>query len=181
MKCVYYLSPTLRSTQQISEDLHGIGVNDWFVHIVSKDESGLSREKLHSSNYIETLDVVRNGLIGAAIGISVGIAAALLTTAIEPFGPDMHWFGYVAIVFVLSCFGAWVGGLTGFASENKKLAHFSADIDAGRYLILIYAKQSQEQQVHDMMSAKHNDATLVAVDDSFLNPFSQLKLTQKTA
>ena len=121
MKCVYYLSPTLKSTQQISDDLHEIGVDDWFLHVVSKDEYGLSKEKLHSSNYIETLDVIRNGLIGAALGFSAGILAALAAAAIEPFGPDMHWFGYVGIVFVLSCFGAWVGGLVGIASENKKL------------------------------------------------------------
>lgn len=181
MKCVYYLSPTLKSTQQISDDLHEIGVDDWFLHVVSKDEYGLSKEKLHSSNYIETLDVIRNGLIGAALGFSAGILAALATAAIEPFGPDMHWFGYVGIVFVLSCFGAWVGGLVGIASENKKLANFSAEIESGKYLVLIYAKRHQEAKVQEMMSTKHSEATLAAVDPSFLNPFAQLQVMQKTA
>lgn len=177
MKCVYYLSPTLKSTQQISEDLHGIGVNDWFVHVVSKDESGLSKEKLHSSNYIETLDVIRGGLIGAGCGIAAGIVAALLTMLMEPFGPDMHWFGYIAILFVLGCFGAWVGGLVGIANENKKLGNFSEAIEAGKYLVLIYAKQHQEQKIHEMMASKHPEAELAAVDANFLNPFAQLKLT----
>jgi len=178
MKCIYYLSPTLKSTQQISDDLHGIGVDDWFLHIVSKHESELSKEKLHSSNYIETLDVIRDGLIGAGIGFSAGIAAALLTMALEPFGPDMHWFGYVAIVFVLSCFGAWVGGLVGIASENKKLANFRADIDAGKFLVLIYAKQHQEEKIKQMMTAKHAEAELAAIDANFLNPFADLKLSK---
>ena len=181
MKCVYYLSPTLKSTHQISDDLHEIGVDDWFVHVVSKDESGLSKEKLHSSNYIETLDVIRNGLIGAGLGFTAGVLAALLTAAVQPFGPDMHWFGYVGIVFVISCFGAWVGGLVGIASENKKLAVFHDDIEAGKYLILIYAKQDQEAKIHEMMKAKHTEATLAAIDASFLNPFTQLQLSQKPA
>lgn len=178
MKCVYYLSPTLKSTQQISDDLHGIGVDDWFLHIVSKNESELSKEKLHSSNYIETLDVIRNGLIGAASGFTAGIAAALLAMLVEPFGPDMHWFGYIAIVFVLSCFGAWVGGLVGIASENKKLTNFRADIDAGKYLILIYAKKHQEEAVKQMMTTKHPEADLAAIDANFLNPFASLKLSK---
>lgn len=178
MKCVYYLSPTLKSTQQISDDLHAIGVDDWFLHIVSKDESELSKEKLHSSNYLETLDVIRNGIIGAALGFTAGILAAALSTVVEPFGPDMHWFGYVGIVFVISCFGAWVGGLVGIASENKKLANFRADIDAGKYLILIYAKKHQEDNIKQMMSAKHAEAELAAVDASFLNPFAELKLSK---
>lgn len=178
MKCVYYLSPTLKSTQQISQDLHGIGINDWFVHIVSKNESELSKEKLHSSNYIETLDVIRIGLIGAASGFTAGIAAAALTMILEPFGPDMHWFGYIAIVFVLSCFGAWIGGLVGIASENKKLANFSTDVQAGKFLILIYAKKRQEEKVREMMTTKHAEAEFVAADAGFLNPFGALKLSK---
>ncbi len=181
MKCVYYLSPTLKSTQQISDDLHGIGVDDWFLHVVSKDESGLSKEKLHSSNYLETLDLIRNGLIGASLGFVAGVLAAMLAMAVEPFGPGMHWVGYIAIVFVLSCFGAWVGGLVGIASENKKLANFHDDIESGKYLVLIYAKKHQETKIQEMMKAKHAEATLAAVDASFLNPFAQLKLSPKVA
>ncbi|MCB1648361.1 MAG: hypothetical protein H7A05_06085 [Pseudomonadales bacterium] len=177
MKCVYYLSPTLKSTQQISDDLHEIGVDDWFLHIVSKDESGLSKQKLHSSNYIETLDVIRDGLIGAACGLCAGIAGALITRIAQPFGPDVHWFAYLAIVFVWICFGAWVGGLVGIASENKKLAKFRNDIEAGKYLVLIYAKQHQEEKVHQMMASKHPEAELAAVDANFLNPFTELKMT----
>lgn len=177
MKCIYYLSPSLKSTHQISDDLHSIGVDDWFLHIVSKDESGLSKERLHSSNYLETLDVIRDGLIGAAAGFSAGVLFALLSMALEPFGPNVPLLGYVAMVFVLSCFGAWVGGLVGIASENKKLANFHDEIESGKYLILIYAKKEQEQKIMQMMSAKHNEAQLAAVDAHFLNPFAQLKLS----
>lgn len=177
MKCVYYLSPSLKSTQQISDDLHSIGVDDWFLHVVSKDESGLSRERLHSSNYLETLDVIRNGLIGAAGGFCAGILVALLAMAVEPFGPNVPLLGYIAMVFVLSCFGAWVGGLVGIASENKKMAIFQPDINAGKYLVLIYAKKHQEQKINQMMALKHPEAQLAAVDAHFLNPFANLKLT----
>lgn len=176
MKCIYYLSPSLKSTQQISDDLHSIGVDDWFLHIVSKDESGLSKERLHSSNYLETLDVIRDGLIGAAAGFSAGVLFALLSMAVEPFGPNVPLLGYVAMVFLLSCFGAWVGGLVGIASENKKLANFHDEIESGKYLILIYAKKDQEQKIMQMMNTKHNEAQLAAVDAHFLNPFAQLKL-----
>ena len=68
MKTMYYLTPTLVSTHQVSDDLHHAGVKDWFIHVISKDESGLSREHIHSSNYLETLDLVRDGIIGAMIG-----------------------------------------------------------------------------------------------------------------
>lgn len=63
MKCLYYLAPTLASTRTISDDLHAIGVKDWFIHVISNDEAGLKKERIHSSNYIETLDFLRTGLL----------------------------------------------------------------------------------------------------------------------
>jgi len=176
MKCIYYLSPTLKSTQQIADDIQEIGVNEWFVHIHSKDESGIAKKQhLHSSNYIETLDIVRDGLIGAGLGFVASLALAALTAVVQPFGPDMALIGYLAIIFVVTCFGAWVGGLTGIASENKKLANFHDDIEDGKYLILIYAKKGQGRVIQDMIQRKHPEAVLAAVDPHFLNPFADLK------
>jgi hypothetical protein len=176
MRCIYYLSPTLKSTHQISDDLHAIGVDDWFLHIHSKDESGLVKEHLHSSNYLETLDVIRDGLIGAGIGFVAGLVLAGLAAVVEPFGGPIPLVAYAAIVFLVTCFGAWVGGLTGIASENKKLAHFHDDIEAGKYLILIYAKEHQVQKIRNMMDSRHPEAKLAAVDPHFLNPFADLQM-----
>jgi hypothetical protein len=177
MKCIYYLSSTLKSTQEISDDLHAIGVNDWFLHIVSKDEGGLARARLHSSNYLETLDLVRGGLMGAAFGFVAGLLLAWLTMATELFGPDVPLFAYVAMVVVLCCFSAWVGGLVGIASENKKLAAFHDEIEQGKYLILIYARKNQEDRIKEMMVTRHPEGHLAAVDASFLNPFAALTIS----
>ena len=68
MKCYYYLAPSLDSTHQISDDLHEVGVLDWFLHVITEDEAGLKREHLHSSNYLETTDIIRDGLIGLILG-----------------------------------------------------------------------------------------------------------------
>lgn len=171
MNCLYYLAPTLVTTHQVSDDLHAAGIKDFFLHVVSKDEAGLKREHIHSSNYLETRDLVRDGLIGAAFGAAGGLIGAGLLAAYEPFGPDVPRFVYIAIVVVVTMFGAWVGGLTGIASENRKLQQFHDDIEAGRYLILIYARKRQAFAVKTMMRAKHPDAKLVAVDRHFINPF----------
>jgi hypothetical protein len=176
MKCIYYVSPSLKSTEEISDDLHAIGVDDWFLHIVSKDESGLARTRLHSSNYLETLDLLRNGLIGAAVGFAAGLALAGISMSAELLGPDVPLLAYAALVLVISCFGAWVGGMVGVASENKKISAFHDEIEAGKYVILIYAKKDQEERIKQMMSSRHPEGQLAAVDSSFLNPFAGLKV-----
>ena len=176
MKYLYYLAPTLDSTHQVSDDLHAAGVQDFFLHVVARDESGLTQHRIHSSNYLETMDIIRHGLVGAGIGFVCGLAGAGLMKFFEPFGPDVPIFVYLAIVVVLTMFGAWEGGLTGIGTENKKIRRFHKDIEAGKYLILIYARKEQESAVTNMMGAKHPEAELVAVDRHFVNPFRAVEV-----
>ena len=82
---------------------------------------------------------------------------------------------YFFVVVVFTLFGAWVGGLTGIDKENKKLKRFHDDIEAGKYLILIYARKDQEDNIREMMREKHEEARLAAIDRHFLNPFAGLR------
>ena len=175
MKANYYISPTLKSTNEISDDLHDVGIADWFIHVISKDEAGLSKEHIHSSNYLETLDVFRDGAIGGVIGFFFGVIAAGALMFFKPFGPNMPEFVYLIVIAILTLFGIWEGGLTGVASENNKLAEFHDELEEGKYLILIYASKKQENSINEMMVKKHPEAQLVAMDSHFLNPFSRLK------
>jgi hypothetical protein len=175
MKCIYYLAPTLASTQQISDDLHAVGVQDFFLHVICKNESGLKQQHIHSSNYLETLDFVRDGFIGAALGFVVGLAGIGLLQHFRPFGPDVPSIVYFALVAAATLFGAWEGGLIGIGTENKKLAKFHDDIEGGKYLMLVYCRKEKETTVREMMAARHQDAELVAIDRHFINPFSTVK------
>lgn len=174
MKCLYFLAPTLSTSRAVSDDLHAIGIKDFYLHVISQDESGLKREHVHSGNYLETRDVVRDGVIGALLGFVIGLVGAGLFAYFQPLGPDVHvpFFVYVILVAVATLFGAWEGGLTGIAAENKKLRRFHDEIAAGKYLILVYVRKHLEAQVREMMQKKHPDAALVAVDTHFINPFA---------
>ncbi|MDH4166491.1 MAG: hypothetical protein OEY13_09300 [Gammaproteobacteria bacterium] len=175
MKCLYYLAPTLDSTHVISDDLHEAGVKDFFVHVVSRDEAGLQQQHIHSSNYLETLDVVRDGIIGGVLGFVVGLIGVGLLDYFDPIGVEIPAFVYYALVGVATLFGAWEGGLIGVGIENRKLAKFHDDIEAGKFLILIYALKEQEDRINKMMRERHPESELVAVDRHFINPFSTLK------
>lgn len=176
MKCIYYLAPNLTSTQKISDDLHDVGVKDFYLHVISRDESGLKQQHIHSSNYLETLDIVRDGFIGAALGFVAGLIGIGLLMYFQPFGPTVQVPAYVYVILtgVATLFGAWVGGLTGIDSENNKLKRFHDDIAAGKYLILVYVRKYQEKSVLQVMAERHPEAVLKAVDTHFINPFSNI-------
>lgn len=181
MKCLYYLTPSLDSTHKISDDLHEAGVDDWYFHVISKDESGLKKEQIHSGNYLEKLDILRYGILGAVIGFICGLVVSGVVMVAEPFGPEPKGIVYFGIIILLSCFGAWSGGLTGVASENKKIAEFHSDIESGKYLILIYARKHMEGLVKKMMENKHPESSLEAIDVNFYNPLTGLKRQQASS
>jgi len=175
MKCLYYLTTTLESTDKIAEDLHDVGINDWFIHVLSKDEAVLKKDKIHSSNYLERLDILRYAVLGGVTGLLVGILAAVTVNATSIFGSGLPNITYIAIIGFFTMFGVWEGGITGVATENKKISLFHKEIDAGKYLILIYAKKASEDLVKKVMQESHQEAELVAVDPNFYNPFVGLK------
>ena len=175
MKCIYYLAPSLVSTQQISEDLRDVGIDDWLLHVVSRDEAGLKKEKLHSSNWLETTDLLRDGFIGANLGFIAGAIAAGSLMIFEPFGPDVPGVVFFFLVVVATLFGAWVGGLIGMDSENRKLRRFHSEIEAGKYLVLIYARKGMGVKIKQMMGARHPEARHIATDRHFINPFSEVE------
>lgn len=175
MKCMYYLAPSLVSTQQISSDLRDVGIEDWHVHVRSKDRAGIKTEKLHSSNWLETRDLLREGFIGANIGFIAGVIGAGAMMFFKPFGSEVPGIAYVFLIGVLTLFGAWVGGLTGIDRKNQKLRRFQDDIEAGKYLILIYARKGLGERIKQMMKERHPESRHVATDRHFINPFAQVE------
>ncbi|WP_428353458.1 hypothetical protein [Methyloprofundus sp.] len=172
---MYYLTSTLESTRKITDDLHQAGIGDWFIHVLSQDEAGLKKEKIHSSNYLEQLDLLRYGILGAISGFAVGLIAAGLVNTTELFGSDIPNVAFYAIVLFFTMFGSWEGGLIGVAAENKKMALFHDDIEAGSYLIIVYIKQSAEDVLHKVMETQHPEVELAAIDVNFYNPLTSLK------
>ncbi len=178
MKCMYYLAPNLISTHQISDNLREAGVEDWCVHIISKDEEGIKRDKLHSSNWLETTDLLRDGFIGAGFGFMAGIFLAFLLMYFQPLGPNVPYIAALLLIIVATLFGAWLGGLIGIDSVNHKLQRFLKEIEAGQLLILIYVRKGHGDSVKTMMRERHPQTRHVATDRHFINPFSDVEQKQ---
>jgi len=178
VNCLYYLAPTLESTRAVSDDLHAIGVKDWYIHVISDDEAGLKKERIHSSNYIETLDIVRTGILGAYTGFFVGMFGAFLFKATNAFGTNTPLTAYLAVMVFATLFGAWVGGMFGLGVENQKLSQFHDDIKSGKYLILIYSRKGSGATIQAMMRAQHPESEYVATDEHFISPFRNVNRTK---
>jgi hypothetical protein len=171
MKCHYYLAPDLEITRVIEEDLQEVGIDDWYIHVVSKDEAGLKKEKIHSGNFVEKSDAFAGGVTGALVGLLVGVLVGLVLVAAGP-SDGLSPFVYVIVVVAPTLLGLWEGMLLRAKYEGRKIAPFHDEIQAGKYLFLIYTPKGQSDVITKMMREKHPEAGHVAVDTHFMDPLS---------
>ena len=182
MKCLYFIAPTIDSSETISNDLHEIGVNDWFIHIISKDEAQLKKRKLHSGNWLETLDFMRTGFIGANVGFIIGVIGVGILMVTEAFGPNVPMLAYIALVAFTTLFGAWEGGPDWGRPGKPEVGALSHDeIEAGKFLILIYARKGTAEDIKSMMRERHPESRHVATDRHFISPFSVVRRKRNVA
>jgi len=177
MKRMYYLTSNLDSTEQISNDMHQAGITDWHFHVISKDEAGLYRRHIHAANLIQKHDIIRSGERGALIGFIIALLVTAYVMATAPFGANASGLVYVAIFGFITLFGAWVGGLSGLATENHAITKYHDEINAGKYLIMIDVRRDQEDSVRTLMAKKHPEAQLMGIGSTFVNPFQLAKTT----
>ena len=85
MKCMYYLAPSLVSTHQISDDLHDVGIDDWHVHVVSKDEAGL--KKTLEAVGVPVDDTKIKATVAALNGVDIDKTIAETAIASAPTAP----------------------------------------------------------------------------------------------
>jgi hypothetical protein len=172
MQRIYYVTDSVEVTEAISERLHGFGISDWNFHVVAKDEAGMIAHRIHRATLYQQLDIVHSGeryaLLYAAVGLVTGLLVALRGWA--PVEPD--WVFVVGFAFFTGFFGAWTGGLIGVSRENYKLAPFHADIEAGRYLLMIDVKQEQRSEVREMINMNFPTAEQRGKDSTTINPFA---------
>ncbi|MEE9397557.1 MAG: hypothetical protein V3V31_11160 [Methylococcales bacterium] len=172
MKRLYYLTDTLDSTEQISQDVHKSGVTDWNFHVHSEDQAGLTKRHIHRANFLQNLEVVGYGERGAMLGFICACFVAGALAVLQPFSEPITGLGYAAIFAFITAFGTWAGGLAGICSENRKITEFHDDVHKGKYLILIDAGRKQAEEVKQLMSRLHPEALFKREGSTWINPFT---------
>jgi hypothetical protein len=170
MKRMYYLTDSLDSCEQISRDIHEAGINDGHFHVLSKDVAGLYKRHIHSANYLQTLDIVRNLERGAMVGFILAVLVTTWVATQKTFGEGSGLM-YFAIFGFVTLFGAWAGGLVGVSTENQKIRNFHDEIESGKFLVMVDLKAEQVESVESLMKQKHPQVPLKRVGSTRINPF----------
>ena len=173
MKRLYYLTRSLDSVSGISQDMHNLGIDDWHLHVLSRNEAGLYHRQVHSSHIFLENDVIHSSELGAILGGAIGLMFAVFIEFLTPFGAPLPLPILIIIAGIFTLFGTWSGGLAGVTRENYKIARFHDDLEKGRHLIMIDVSRQKEKIVRFQLEKYHSEAVMAGEDTPVIMPFSR--------
>ena len=169
MKRLYFITDSLDSAEAISEDVHAMGVSNWNFHVMSRDEAGLYKRHIHSSNIYHDNNVLRQAERGGLFGALTGALMVIITNFTTPF--DMNLMSTLGMIFFFMFAGSWFGGFIGVHQENYKISRFHEALDVGKYLVMIDVKAANMRLIEEMMVEKHSEAKHGGVGTTLVLPF----------
>ncbi|NQZ11001.1 MAG: hypothetical protein HRT35_27930 [Algicola sp.] len=169
MKRLYFITQSLDSAEKISDDVHNMGVKDWNFHVMSRNEAGLYKRHIHSSNIYHDNNILRQAERGGLIGAFVGASMVLVSN----FSPsiDFSIFSTLGVIVFLMFIGSWFGGFLGIHQESYKVAKFHDALDLGKFLVMIDVSAKNMHLIEDMMIEKHSEAQHGGVGSTLILPF----------
>ncbi|RNL59005.1 NAD/FAD-utilizing enzyme [Zhongshania marina] len=136
MKRYYFLSDNLDKLADVEHDLADNGISKPQIHVLSRDDSGVSKRKLNDVEAVLRKDVVHAMERGALIGF----AAAALVLAVGHYSgatSSVGWMPFIFLSIVMLGFSTWEGGLFGIQEPHHDFKRFDQALASGRHLLLI--------------------------------------------
>lgn len=140
----YYVIRKLKPLQAAIEQLENAGVGHNRIHVLARDNGMLERAGINHTTFWEDTDIMPSGYRGAWLGLAVGAVAGLLLVAADPFGMDFGLATFFAVTVLLTCFGAWAGGLVGISGPQHQLRRYMGRVRRGAYLVMVDVDREED-------------------------------------
>lgn len=151
MKRYFYLSDDLDDLEVIEEQLEERGVSTPQIHVISKDEAGLDKHKLHQVHQWFQTDVVHTTLRGALIGVLVA-AAIIVVAYVAGLAAVIGWFPFIFLSIVLLGFCTWEAGFIGTQLPNRHYKRFNKALEDGQHLLMVDIDPQEESILREVAS-----------------------------
>lgn len=157
MKRFYYLSESLDELAQVERELEDAGIDTTQIHVLSRDEAGIDKRRMHRVQDFMRRDVVRTTLIGAGIGVVIA-SLILLIAYFSGIIDTVTWAPFLLFALIALGFCAWEGGLYGLHQPHHKLKNIEAFAKEGQHVLFV-DMEPQEIPVLRRVQARHASLT----------------------
>jgi type III secretory pathway component EscS len=171
MRRLYYLTSDLESLAKVSDLLQQKGFGKWRVRVISKNNSGLYKSNLQSTQISQDNDMLHWGLLGVFVGGIIGLLVSFIFKLVDPFDIPIPWYVLIVISGVFTCFGAWSGGLFGIAHLNYKTYKFFKNVVAGNHVMMVDIPIKDKKIVCDLIKNNFDNIKKIGEDSTLVHPF----------
>lgn len=141
----YFISSNLDDLDLFGKQLEKDAISPIQIHVLSKDAQGVNqRPHLYGVGSFMKLDIVRSGLIGAAVGTCVFSTILMLTYYLDWYKTGAGWAPFIFLALILFWFCIWEGGFIGIQRKNALFGKFKKVLKDGLHVFYVDLYPSQE-------------------------------------
>jgi hypothetical protein len=159
---LYFLLPDLGSAIKTANDLLLARIEDRAMHFLAR--RGMSLGELHEANALQKSDAVHGAELGFVIGGVGGFLIGIYIYLTPPDGVALQLVTVLISTAVGAVFGAWAASLVAMSVPNSRLKPFQKDIAAGKILLMVDVPPSRIEEVRDLVSRRHPEATAHGIE-----------------
>jgi hypothetical protein len=154
---LYFVLPDVQSARTMLNDMLLARIECRHIHFLSKRDA--LPADLPECSVLQKTDIVHGAQLGLIIGAIVGAAAGALLVLFPPEGVTLKLMAVLLLALGGAVFGLWASSMVASAVPNSRLKGFQADVDAGRVLMMVDVPMRRVQEICDLVSARHPEAT----------------------
>ncbi|WP_045858031.1 hypothetical protein [Teredinibacter purpureus] len=151
MRRYYYVSNDLTDIEKAEIDLFDAGYSQEQVHILSQQDAELEKRHLHEVNPFARLDILRSGLVGAAIGASLAVIVVLIGFVYKA-ETAIDWLPFVFLAAVLFFFSTWEGGFYGIQVRSAEFKRFQDLLNSGFHVLMVDTDTKDQDTLQRLMA-----------------------------
>ncbi|GHA92859.1 hypothetical protein [Modicisalibacter luteus] len=156
MQRLYFLTPDTQTAANITEELSDLGLDQGHIHVASRNSQAWQDTGVKKATFVQTTDTVdaakRGVMIGAPLGLFIGLVAALVLAIPGPMGMTAM---IVGLGVFGGLFGLWASTLIGVSVPDAKVKKYRGDIRRGAILMMVDVHESQEDEIVSLIHRHH--------------------------
>lgn len=149
---LYFVMPDLATAVRTANDLLLARVEDRHMHFIGP--RGASLGELHRASPLQTSDLRHALQLGVGLGVVGGILLGIFLRLTPIAGVEFGVGTLLLCVLGGAAFGAWSASLAGLAAPNQELRRFSADLDAGRIVLLLDVPAGRVDEIRALVGQR---------------------------
>ncbi len=147
MRRIYFLVPDINITRRVVNELLLARIEEKHIHVLAK--RGTPLEELPEANLLQKTDFVPAVQQGLAVGGSTGLLAGLVAVALPPASTVIAGGILLASTVVSAGLGAWISGMIGVSTANRRIKEFEDAIEAGHFLIFADVPTNRVDEIEE--------------------------------